>query len=590
MPGDPALDGAAPVLLPGIEQNASEGYSSTNIQESGVDEPDFIKNDGQYVYALSGGYFLIYAATPPEEAREISRTEVGGYPDAMLVTEDTAVIFSVPSWELDLPYDIVEPGAYYGLKITILSVADKERPEILRELYVEGHYLTARQIDPIVHVVISSYLSFPALDFGDALPENVERIRASALESWIPTVLDVVHHGHDQEASTRPISACENFYLPQRKEIGPILTLLSLDLRNPLDPPQEVSIPSPAAIAYASTRSIYVSHADYAAGDYRPLTVLHKFDIGGDSGRAVYRASGEVEGWLLNPFSMGEKDEFLRVATTEERWDPEGSARLLSNHLFVLEEDGKDLRVTGQVRGIAPDERIYAARFLGDVGFMVTFEEIDPLFTFDLKDPANPRLVGELEVPGFSSYIHPADPDHLLTIGRDTDNAGGFAWFQGMQISLYDISDLADPKLTEMKILGTRGTESEALFDHKAFTYFRPKEILALPIELHEGGGGWPRYGVPSFVGFQVYGVDLSRGFSLLGQIDHEDLYAGHPDCSWKRMRRTLIIGNSIYTVSTAGIKVHALDDLSRAQSSIPFPECDGSAFPDRPVPEPFWF
>jgi len=590
LPGDPGRDGTSPPL-PAIEQGASEAYSPTNIQESGVDEPDIVKTDGEYVYVLSGGLFLIYAATPPVEAREVSRTELGGQALAMFVTPDAAVVFTTPSWwgPVLLEGDVTD-HAYYGLKITILDLTDRENPTLLRELSVQGGFVSARRIESLVHVVVSSYLSIPSLDYGLGLNENVERVRKAPLDSWIPQVLDVVHQGQGQVASTRPISACENFYLPGRRDVGPLLTVLSLDLQTPLAPPGEASIPSPAGSAYASSESIYVSHAVFSPPDYRARTAIHKFDISGNSAGAVYRASGTVDGWLLNQFSMGEKDGFLRVATTENSWGwGDAATPSASNSLFVLEEDGADLRVVGQVRNIAPDEQIYAARFLGDVGFMVTFEIIDPLFTFDLSDPTNPRLMGELEVPGYSAYIHPAGPDHLLTIGQDTETDGNVAWFRGMQISLYDISDLADPRLTQMQILGTQGTRSEALYDHKAFNYFPPKEVLAFPIHLYEGGASGRAYGRLTFVGFLVYGVDLLQGYSLMGRIDHDDLYTENPDCTYKTMRRTVIIGDSIYTISGAGMRIHALDDLTHAQASIPFPECGGEGVViPLPGPAPF--
>jgi hypothetical protein len=156
---------------------------------------------------------------------------------------------------------------------------------------------------------------------------------------------------------------------------------------------------------------------------------------------------------------------------------------------------------------------------------------------------------------------------------------GDFAWFQGVQISIYDISDLTDPILNDMEIIGSRGTGSEALHVHKAFNYFPPKEVLAFPIRIYEGGQGGPDFGELVFSGFQVYDVDLSHGYTLRGQIDHDDFY-GDDACYYQWMRRTIIMGNAIVTISNAGMKIHALDDLSSLEASIPFPECEGNGFP----------
>ena len=307
-------------------------------------------------------------------------------------------------------------------------------------------------------------------------------------------------------------------------------------------------------------------------------TRIHKFDIRTSPGQALYRASGEVPGWLLNQFSMGEHEGFLRVGTTEDRIPPVGPSGM-SNNLFVLQQKASSPEIVGEVRGIAPGEQIYAARFIGDAGFMVTFERIDPLFTFDLSDPAHPRLLGELGVPGYSSHIHPAGDDHLLTIGQDAEDMGDFAWFQGVQISVYDISDLADPNLNDMEIIGTRGTGSEALHDHKAFNYFPQMEVLAFPIRIYEGGQGGPDYGELVFSGFRIYDVDLSQGYTLRGQIDHDDFCVGD-GCRYQWMRRTIIMGDSIVTISNAGMKIHALDDLTNPRASIPFPTCEGYGYP----------
>ena len=477
MPGFPEEDFLAPV--PGAATQDGGDYSTTNIQETGVDEPDFLKNDSEYVYLLNGGLFLIYDANPPTQAHEVSRVEVEGIPGQMFIRENMAVIFSTGIDPLPVEG---KPGAYYGSKISLLDLTEKTSPRLIREIYLQGYYHTARLVDGFVHVVASGYTKIPVLDYGATLSENLQRIEQSTLDSWIPKLADVTYPPGGQSTTDHRLFSCEDFYLPASGDVHAILTIFSLDLDNPLEGPEEASILSPTSIAYASSQSIYVSSTAVSKEDCFQHTRIHKFDISARPGQALYRASGEVPGWLLNQFSMGEHEGFLRVGTTE---DPVFSVEPseMSNNLFVLQQKGESLEIVGEVRGIAPGERIYATRFLGDVGFMVTFEIIDPLFTFDLSDPADPQLLGELEVPGYSGYIHPVGDDHLLTIGQDTENMGDFAWFQGLQISVYDISDLTDPVLNDMEIIGSRGTGSEALHDHKAFNYFAPKDVLAFPVQ-----------------------------------------------------------------------------------------------------------
>jgi hypothetical protein len=573
VPGFPEEDFLAPV--PGGEAQSGEGHSTTNLQEPGVDEPDFLKNDSEYVYVLNGSHFLIYDANPPEATHEVFKMDIEGLPGEMFIRENMAVIFSTLADRIPVEG---EPGAYYSLKITLLDLSNISLPQLVREIYLQGHYHTARLVDGFVHVITSSYVNLPMLDYGAPLSENLQKIERSSLASWIPKLADVAHPPGGESTTDRRTVSCEDFYLPDSGDLHAILTILSFDLDNPLEGPEESSIPSPTSIAYASSQSVYVSHVSVAREDCSRHTRIHKFDIRTRPGQAVYRASGEVPGWLLNQFSMGEHDGSLRVGTTEEPIPPIDPPRM-SNNLFVLQQQDSNLEIVGEVRGIAPGEQIYATRFLGDVGFMVTFEIIDPLFTFDLSDPTRPQLLGELEVPGYSSYIHPAGDDHLLTVGQDAENMGEFAWFQGVQISIYDISNLADPILNDMEIIGSRGTGSAALHDHKAFNYFPPKEVLAFPIRIHEGGQGGSDPGELVFSGFRIYDVDLSRGYTLRGQIDHDDFY-GDDVCYYQWMRRTIIMDNSVVTISNAGMKIHTLDDLTNLEASIPFPTCEVYGYP----------
>jgi hypothetical protein len=238
---------------------------------------------------------------------------------------------------------------------------------------------------------------------------------------------------------------------------------------------------------------------------------------------------------------------------------------------------------------MAPNEKIYSARFMGKRGYVVTFKKVDPFFTLDLSDPYNPRIAGEWKGPGFSTYIHPMDEDHVLTIGRDTEEAeeGDFAWFQGVQLSIFDLSDFSDPKLLWKEVIGSRSTGSEALHDHRAFTYFGKRKVLAIPIELYEG-----EIGELTFIGLHVYRVDLNTGFELLGQVNHKDLikleqgkrcgwnWWDHPNNPTQAMlpqskirlgiRRSIIMGDYVYSISSIGIKVNLLDNPEDEAAAIP--------------------
>jgi hypothetical protein len=224
-----------------------------------------------------------------------------------------------------------------------------------------------------------------------------------------------------------------------------------------------------------------------------------------------------VPGWIVNQFSLGEYGGVLRIATTDYTEDFSG----FTNAVFCLKPDGERLKAIGRIDGITPGEKIYAARFIGARGYLVTFVQVDPLITLDLSDPSRPAILGELVLPGYSTYIHPVDDDRLVTLGLKTLEEGGWVLNDGLQLSLFDVSDPARPSLMDQVILGDRGTSSEALWNHKAFTFHTEADFIAFPVDLYEAEGGGDPWttGTYLFSGLYVYGLDRDAGFSLLGRI-----------------------------------------------------------------------
>ena len=247
-------------------------------------------------------------------------------------------------------------------------------------------------------------------------------------------------------------------------------------------------------------------------------TAIHAFTLrGGAEPGADYAGSGAVRGRPLSSFSFDERDGALRVATTTGH-APSPDAR---SAVTVLRPVSGGLAEVGRVDGLAPGEDIRAVRFDDARGFVVTFKKTDPLFALDLADPAAPRVAGELVVPGFSTYMQLMDPAHLLTLGYDADDQGGFAWFQGLQLQIFDVADLASPSLAWREVVGTRGSSSGAATDHLAFNYFAPKDLLAIPLTICTGGtGGWTT-GDVTFSGLGVWRVTVAGGFQKLGGVDH---------------------------------------------------------------------
>jgi hypothetical protein len=270
---------------------------------------------------------------------------------------------------------------------------------------------------------------------------------------------------------------------------------------------------------------------------------------------------------------MSEYDGAIRIATTEDRWNT-GQERV--NHLFILQETrdggGNALEISGQINDIAEGERIYAVRFMGERGFMVTFRQVDPLFTMDLSDPSAPQLVGELKVPGFSTYLHPFGDEHLIGIGQSATDEGRIT---GMQLSLFDVSNFAEPALAHSEPLGQGW--SEALYNHHAFTYWAPLQTLMVPVSTANEDA--------ARLGLKFYHVSEDEGFVEEGFIDHSEI---NEDGRSVEVRRSMVIGETVLSMSRAGLQLNGLDDLGQvAQTAYPEDVDHPHDNQDIGVPEP---
>ncbi len=223
-------------------------------------------------------------------------------------------------------------------------------------------------------------------------------------------------------------------------------------------------------LVYCSAEYLYLTTGGYSE------TGIHKIRL--DNGYIEGVADGSVPGWVLNQFSMDESDGYFRIATTTgHAWGVSTS----KNNVYVLDED---LKVVGELEDLAPGEQIYSARFMGNRLYLVTFKKVDPLFVIDLADPTAPRVLGKLKIPGYSNYLHPYDEKHVIGLGKEAvDSEGGsFAWYQGVKLSLFDVSDVSNPREVAKLEIGDRGTDSPALYDHKAFLFSRERNLLVIPI------------------------------------------------------------------------------------------------------------
>ncbi len=311
-------------------------------------------------------------------------------------------------------------------------------------------------------------------------------------------------------------------------------------------------------------------------------TIIHKFGLG-DS--ISYLGKGEAPGHVLNQFSMDEYNGYFRVATTIGQVWRSATETPALNNVYVLDSG---LKLVGKLEDLAPGETIYSARFLGNRAYLVTFKKVDPLFVIGLEDPTNPTLLGKLKIPGYSDYLHPYDETHLIGLGKDAVPAeeGDFAWYQGVKLSLFDVSDVSSPKELFSYKIGDRGTDSNALFDHKAFLFSKARNLLVIPVSLAEiDEAKYPRgvtsqtYGDHTFQGAYVFNLDLANGFSLKGRVSHAtpemlaksgEYYFGYGT----DVERSAYINDVLYTVSQKFVKANSLSDLSSLASvALPYPE-----------------
>lgn len=322
-------------------------------------------------------------------------------------------------------------------------------------------------------------------------------------------------------------------------------------------------------------------------------THVHKFEFATQPTFPNYVASGSVDGAVLNQFSLDEKDGRLRIATTETRnyylpngqyvsadssapvpGQPAPTRPSTISHVFVLSQNGAWLDTTGDVGLLAPNEQIKSVRFVENRGYVVTFRQVDPLFVVDLAAPAKPTLLAALKIDGFSEYMHPLDATHLLTIGRD---AGPDGRTRGLQLQIFDVTNGANPILQhKFTYTGEEYGGSEAEYDHKAFTYFADKQLLAFP--YYSYGQNGPKSTL------ELFKVDLAAGFSKLGSIDHSGFLQSSPKgyCGYTpSVRRGVFLESFVYSISYGGVVVKDATNLGQAgtQLALPAPEAnDGYA------------
>ena len=536
-----------------------QDYSGTNVQEVGVDEGDIVETDGEYVYAATSEGIRIVSVA---DAQVVAEPELPQGAHQMLLDDDRLVVVT-SSW-----------GGSPDTIVSLFDVDDPTSPELVRRTHLEGGVVATRAVDGVARLVITTSfdqrLPFVqpnqfGMDEESALERNREIINESTVDDWLPRWFD-----EDADGGFGPMSQllpCETVAAPPDFAGLGLTWIGSIDVEGDGTPVGSAGIVSTGDTVYASTDNLYVTtqNWDWQWGVPVPLddaaatspapeenpgpppTLIHQFSL--DEGTAAtYVASGQVEGRLLNQFAMSEHNGDLRVATTTDDWG--GFGEQSQSTVFVLRPQGDELQQISSIGGLGKDEQIYAVRFIGDLGYVVTFRQIDPLYVIDLTDPANPVEAGELKIPGYSAYLHPVGDGLLIGVGQDATDTGRTT---GTQLSLFDVSDPTDPqRISTLPI----GGFSEVEWDHKAFLFWEPDGTIVLPVSP-----GWSDCGPnEDCLSKDIVGAG---GGAVVAELDGRDLVArgtiSHSSPSrsgcWNPLQRSIAIGDELVTVGLDQMK-----------------------------------
>jgi uncharacterized secreted protein with C-terminal beta-propeller domain len=507
-------------------------YSPTNIQVAGVDEADIVKADSLgYIYAISGTTVSIVKAYPATEAEVVSRINYSNQSSliGLFVSGDRLTVLgsnsSTSVSSLYTSYN-VEAKTFAD----VYDITDRSNPRLLNDFVITGNYFDSRMIGDYVYLVTGqpAYLVYDTV----ILPK-------------------IYINGQMTE-----IAPTEVHYVPGSDEYYQYTTFSALNMQNPAEAPTyNTVLMGQASNMYMSTENIYVTFQEDNTN-----TTIYRLHV--KASNMTFEARGDVPGQVFDQFSMDEYNGTFRVATST--WK-NGTKE---NNVYIM---NMSLGIVGRLENLAPGENLHAARFVGDRGYLVTFINTDPLFVIDLSKPTSPTVLGQLNMSGYSDYIYPYDATHLIGVGKETtaSDQGYFAWYQGIKISLFDVSNVTNPKLMANYTIGDRGSDSPVLTDPKAFLFDKSKDLLVIPVLVakinqtqYPNGVPSYAYGDPVLQGAYVFNVTLQNGLVPVGNITHIESGMNVLNQSYW-VQRSLYIENVLYTISDKEIKMNSLQDLS---------------------------
>lgn len=513
---------AMPSGIPGGE------FSETNVQVEGVDEGDVVKTDGTYLYIMSSdsGRIQIVEAngsnpkkrgviadsSTTRESRSIQEFYING--DRLSVIRQAFAPYEDGRDDRKSKYieDIGEIDAVYcymspARSITYLEtydISDRDNPKLLGTVTQEGTYKSSRRVDDYIYL-FTSYYAY-----------NIKNVKTTG--SYIPAV-----NGR--------ILPYDSIYIPEQVNSADYMVISSVDMKHPAKTIDEKAVLSDGETFYVSPSNIYIGSTRYdGKADQYDYTELMKLSY--KNGKITFKAHGNVDGYLNDQFSMDEYQGKLRLVSTLSY-----NSGNSTNSLLVLDEK---LKVIGEIEDLAPGEMIYSARFMEDTGYFVTFRNMDPLFSVDLKNPADPKILGELKITGFSEYLHPYDENLLLGIGREISPDTGN--FKGLKLSMFDTSDPEDVK-EKQKLVEKAYEYSPAWDNHKAAAISAGKNVIGFAVEEYDKTSRTWKYQ------YVVYSYDKGQGFKQVMSYDLQD------DYDYGNVRG-IYIGQYFYVVESSRVTV----------------------------------
>jgi len=546
-------DGMVQVMASNAASQPQADASGTNNQESGVAEADFFQTDGDYIYAIRQGRLQVIDARDPQNLAVSGSAAIDGWASGFYLSGDRLVVVS-SSWGNGGPaYGAarmaIMPGWFRGSPRTVVTtfdISDKSNPVAVHQTSMDGTLDDSRMVDGRLYVVIGNTLDIPEPlivhtargDFYEGANAYLSRLREHFLDSLPEYTADGV---------TSSVVAGKDILAPRWSKNSQLLSIAVFDPSGDGGTPVGLTTTvGTTGTVYASTGSLYVASTDWCSpwwGDGGLTTQIYKFGLAGDE--APLEGFGTVDGYVINQFAMDEEAGYFRIATTSG-WGADST-----NSIYVMADTGDDIEVIGAITNLGLTERIYSVRFEGDHGYVVTFRQTDPFYTLDLSDPFDPRVAGELKLPGYSSYLQEIGAGLVIGLGRDADENGRV---NGLKLTVFDTSDLVNPREVSSTSLttGSMFEWSAAEGDHHAISWFPAQGILAVPVTTYDAD-----WNGSNFV--KVLRIS-STGIESLGEVAHDS-----------SVLRTLRINDLLFSMSENSILVNRLDNPSEEVGHLRF-------------------